>query len=416
MKRFQTRLSLTACTAALTLLAACDDHWHGGYYPPPVPPSGDGVGPDAMIQGSDGNFYGTTAGGGAFGEGAVFKVTPGGVETLLYSFAGGGANGATPQSLIQGSDGNFYGATAQGGVGPCSQGCGTIFKLTPTGLLTTLYSFTGAADGGVPNAVIQGTDGNFYGATEFGGLTNSTCGSRGCGVVFKVTPAGVESVVYAFAGGSADGAIAQSLIQGSDGNFYGLTNLGGASNNGIVFKVTAAGVETVLHAFAGGTADGAQPAVALIQGSDGNFYGTTPFGGASGYGTVFRITTAGVETVLHSFTGATDGATPYTGVIQASDGNFYGTTSAGGDTSCTGGCGTVYRVTSAGVTSELYGFTAGAFGGGTQAPSPSSLLQASSGNFYGTTFDGGEFGNGTAFQLTSTGVVSLLYSFGTNNP
>jgi uncharacterized repeat protein (TIGR03803 family) len=416
MKRYQTWLKMAAWGAVLAALSACgDDHWYGPL-PPPVPPSSDGAGPDAMIQGGDGNFYGTTAGGGAFAGGAVFKVTAAGVETLLYSFAGGGNNGATPQSLIQGSDGNFYGATAQGGVGPCSQGCGTIFKITPTGLLTTLYSFTGAADGGVPNAVIQGSDGNFYGATEFGGLSNSTCGSRGCGVVFKVTPTGVESVLYAFAGGSADGALAQSLIQGTDGNFYGLTNLGGASNNGVVFKVTPAGVETVLHAFAGGS-DGAQPVVALLQASNGNFYGTTPYGGASNQGTVFSITPAGVETVLHAFAGGTtDGAIPYTGVIQGTDGNFYGTTSGGGDTSCVGGCGTVYRLTSAGVESQLYGFTAGAFGGGSQAPSPSSLLQATNGSFYGTTFDAGEFGNGTAFQLTSTGVVSLLYSFGTNNP
>jgi uncharacterized repeat protein (TIGR03803 family) len=418
MKRYQIWLKLAACAAALTTLSACDDHnWNGGYYPPPGPTTTDGVGPDAMIQGTDGNFYGTTAGGGAFGAGAVFKVTPAGVESILYSFAGGGANGATPQSLIQGSDGNFYGATAQGGLGPCSQGCGTIFKLTPTGLLTTLYSFTGGADGGVPNAVIQGTDGNFYGATEFGGLTNTACGSRGCGVVFKVTPAGAETVLYAFAGGSTDGAIAQSLIQGTDGNFYGMTNLAGATNNGVVFRVTPAGVETVLHSFAGGTTDGAQPQVALIQGTDGNFYGTTPFAGATNNGVVFKVTPAGVETVLYSFLGGTtDGAVPYTGVIQGSDGNFYGTTSSGGDTSCVGGCGTVYRVTAAGVETQLYGFTAGAFGGGPQGPNASSLLQGSSGNFYGTTFDGGEFGNGSAFQLTSSGLVSLLYSFGTNNP
>lgn len=418
MRRYQTWLKLAAGAAVLSTLAGCWDHGYN-YYPPgppPVAPTGDATGPDAMIQGSDGNFYGTAAGGGAFGDGAVFKITPAGVETLLYSFAGGAANGATPQSLIQGTDGNFYGATAQGGVGSCAGGCGTIFKLTPTGLLTTLYTFTGAADGGVPNGVIEGADGNFYGATEFGGLASAQCGQRGCGVVFKVTPAGVESVLYAFAGGTTDGAVAQSLIQGSDGNFYGMTNLGGTSNNGVVFKVTPAGVESVLHAFAGGS-DGAQPNVALIEGSDGNFYGTTPFGGTGGQGIVFRVTPAGVETVLHAFAGGTtDGANPYTGVIQGTDGNFYGTTSSGGDSSCVGGCGTVYRLTPAGLETQLYGFTAGAFGGAPQAPNPSSLLQAGSGTFYGTTFDAGTFGNGAVFSLTSAGVASLLYSFGTNNP
>lgn len=427
MKRAQSCLAIGAVVGALAL-AGCDDHhwYNNGYGPPPVPPTSDGTGPDTLIQGSDGNFYGTTAGGGVNGGGAVFRITPTGVETLLYSFAGGAANGATPQSLIQGTDGNFYGVTAQGGVGPCSQGCGTVFKLTPGGLLTTLYSFSGGTDGGVPNGVIQGSDGNFYGSTEFGGASTATCGSRGCGVAFKLTADGLETVLYTFAGGTADGAVPQSLIQGNDGNFYGMTNLGGASNVGTVFKITAAGAESVLHAFAGGS-DGAQPTVALIQATDNNFYGTTPNGGASNYGTVFRITPAGVETVLYAFTGAaSDGANPYTGVIEATDGTLYGTTSAGGDPSCVGGCGTVYKLTNAVLCnaiacpvipaseSTVYLFTAAAFGG-PQGPNPSSLLQATSGNLYGTTFDGGEFGNGSAFQLTPAGAVSLLYSFGTNN-
>jgi uncharacterized repeat protein (TIGR03803 family) len=424
MRRYQIWLMTAACAAALSTLSACDDHWHGGYYPPPVPPTSDGVGPDAMIQCCSGNMLaagnliGTTAAGGQFGAGAVFTLTLSGTESIIYSFAGGGANGAVPQSLIQASDGSYYGATAQGGIGPCSQGCGTIFQLAANNnsLLTTLYKFTGASDGGIPNAVIQGTDGNLYGTTQFGGTASSACGSSGCGVVFKLTPTGAETVLHAFAGGSADGAGAQSLIQGSDGNFYGVTQFGGASNLGVVFKITPAGVATVLHAFGGG-GDGAQPNTTLIQGSDGNFYGTTPFGGTSGQGVVFRITPAGVETVLHAFAGgAADGANPLTGVIQGSDGNFYGTTSSGGDPSCAGGCGTVYKLTPAGVESTLCGFTAGAFGGGPQSPDPSSLLLGSDGNFYGTTFNGGEFGNGSAFRVTPAGVVSLLYSFGTNNP
>jgi uncharacterized repeat protein (TIGR03803 family) len=316
MNRYRTWLKVAACSGLVAAVAACGDHDYGGYYPPPPIPTGDGLGPDAMIQGADGNFYGTTTAGGKYGLGAVFKVTPGGVESLIYSFAGGPANGATPQGVIQGSDGNFYGATAGGGSGPCSFGCGTVFKLTPTGVLTTLYFFSGATDGGVPNGVIQGSDGNFYGTTAFGGVTNNQCGSRGCGVVFKVTPAGVETALYAFIAGTTDGALPASLIQGMDGNYYGVTTYGGTSNDGTVFKVTPAGVETVLYAFAGGN-DGELPTAPLTEGTDGNYYGSTPFGGVNGQGVVFKVTPAGVETLLHAFAGGSaDGANPYTALIQ----------------------------------------------------------------------------------------------------
>jgi uncharacterized repeat protein (TIGR03803 family) len=415
MKRYRTWLRVAACSGVLASVAGCWDHHYDGYYPPPPLPTGDGLGPDALVQGQDGNFYGTTAAGGKYGLGAVFKVTPAGVESLIYSFAGGPANGATPQGVIQGSDRNFYGATAAGGSGPCSFGCGTVFKLAPNGVLTTLYFFSGATDGGVPNGVIQGSDGNFYGTTAFGGVTNNQCGSRGCGVVFKVTPAGVETALYAFMAGPSDGALPASLIQGTDGNYYGVTTYGGTSNDGTVFKVTPAGVETVLYAFAGGD-DGELPTAPLTEGTDGNYYGSTPFGGVSGQGVVFKVTPAGVETLLHSFAGgSTDGANPYTALIQGTDGNFYGTTNSGGDASCVGGCGTVFKLTPAGAESILYLFTASAFGG-PQPPSPSSLLQGTDGNFYGTTANGGGFGTGAVFRLTPAGAASVLYSFGTNNP
>jgi uncharacterized repeat protein (TIGR03803 family) len=415
MKRYRTWLKVAACSGVLAAVAACGDHDYGGYYPPPPIPTGDGLGPDAMIQGADGNFYGTTTAGGKYGLGAVFKVTPAGVESLIYSFAGGPANGANPQGVIQGSDGNFYGATAAGGSGPCSFGCGTVFKLTPTGVLTSLYFFSGATDGGVPNGVIQGSDGNFYGTTAFGGVSNNQCGSRGCGVVFKVTPAGVETALYAFIAGTTDGALPASLIQGTDGNYYGVTTYGGTSNDGTVFKVTPAGVETVLYAFAGGN-DGELPTAPLNEGTDGNYYGTTPFGGVNGQGVVFKVTPAGVQTLLHTFAGGSaDGANPYTAMIQGTDGNFYGTTNSGGDASCVGGCGTVFKLTPAGTESILYLFTASALGG-PQPPSPSSLLQGIDGNFYGTTSNGGELGNGAVFRLTPAGAASVLYSFGTNSP
>jgi uncharacterized repeat protein (TIGR03803 family) len=412
--RYRAYLSISA-SCVLMALASCggDNYW--GYYPPPPIPTGDGIGPDALIQGSDGNFYGTTASGGASGLGTLFKVTPAGAETLVYSFAGGAANGATPQTLLQGSDGNFYGVTSGGGSGPCQSGCGGAFKITPTGVQTGLYFFSGGADGGQPSDVIQGSDGNLYGTTAYGGTANNACGAGGCGVAFKLTTAGAESTLYSFVAGTSDGGLPVGLTQGSDGNFYGTTTYGGASNNGTVFKVTPAGAETVLHSFGSGS-DGALPQGPLIQGKDGNFYGTTAYGGAANGGAVFRITPAGVETVLYSFVGGTtDGANPYTTLVQGSDGNFYGTTNSGGDASCFGGCGAVVKVTPTGAETVLYFFTATVFGG-PQAPSPSSLLQGSDGNFYGTTLNGGQFGNGALFKLTPAGAVTVLYSFGTNNP
>jgi len=306
----------------------------------------DGANPAAaLIQGSDGNFYGTTYGGGAGGAGTVFKITPAGVETVLYSFTGKDGDGANPQAaLIQGTDGNFYGTTYGGGAG----GTGTVFKITPVGVETALYSFTGKdGDGANPKAaLIQGTDGNFYGTTYYGGTTGT--GASSAGTVFKITPAGVETVIYSFTGKNGDGANpAAGLIRDADGNFYGTTYFGGSTSVGVfgpgsglyssgtVFKITATGVETVLHSCTGSTGDGSNPAAGLILGADGNFYGTTYYGGTPFQGpqdaviltagTVFKITPAGVETVLISFNFG-DGENPSASLIQGSDGNFYGTT------------------------------------------------------------------------------------------
>jgi uncharacterized repeat protein (TIGR03803 family) len=298
-----------------------------------------------LIQGSDGNFYGTAQYGGTAGDGAIYKVTPAGVETVLYSFTGG-ADGMNPSNaLTQGRDGNFYGTTQVGG----TAGYGTAFKLTAAGVKTVLYSFTGGTDGANPYAaLIQASDGNFYGTTELGGTAAS-------GTVFEVTPAGVETVLYSFTGGADGAQPSVALTLGSDGNFYGTTEYGGVGY-GTVFEVTPAGVETVLHAFVLAT-DGGFPS-GLIQASDGNFYGTTEFGGAGGNGTVFEVTTAGLATVLHSFGGAMDGANPVAALIQGSDGNFYGTTHDGG----TAGAGTIFRVTSAGVETVVYSFAFAAGG------------------------------------------------------
>jgi uncharacterized repeat protein (TIGR03803 family) len=277
----------------------------------------DGANPEAgLTPGNDGNFYGTTVGGGAmFADGTVFRITPAGDLTTLHAFTGG-ADGAFPETaLILGSDNNLYGTTYAGG-----SSHGTVYKITPTGGFTTLYTFTGGADGGNPvGRLTQDSNGNLYGTAESGG------NSAGDGVIFEITSAGVFSTFYTFTGG-ADGAGPQAgLIQGSDGNFYGTTDGGPTASDGTIFKITPAGVLTTLHTFTNGS-DGGFPAGDLIQGSDGNFYGAT----GEGFGTVFRITPAGVFTTLYTFTGGLDGSQPQAGVIQGSDGNLYGTTFLGG--------------------------------------------------------------------------------------
>jgi uncharacterized repeat protein (TIGR03803 family) len=264
----------------------------------------------------------SAASGSVLSPSVTMTVTTTGVETVLYSFAGGSDGDHPDAGLIQGSDGNFYGTTKLGG----ANSAGTVFKITAAGAETVLHSFGSGSDGATPIAsLIQGSDGNFYGTT----IANQ-------GTVFKITAAGVETVLYSFGSGSDGNNPNAALIQGSDGNFYGTTVNGGANNQGTVFKVTPAGIETVLYSFAGGS-DAANPARALLQGSDGNFYGTAAGGGAQG--TVFKVTPAGIETVLHSFAGGSDGAIPVTVLIQGSDGNFYGTTADGG----ANGFGTVFK-------------------------------------------------------------------------
>jgi uncharacterized repeat protein (TIGR03803 family) len=365
----------------------------------------DGAVPTAaVIQGSDGNFYGTTSLGGATsatctvvgGCGTVFMLTPAGVETVLHSFTGPAGDGAGPTGLIQGSDGNFYGIVSS-----------TVFKLTPAGVETVLHSFTGTGgDGAGPSGVIQGSDGNFYGTTSSGGADTGPSAPSGCGTVFKITPTGVETVLYSFNCAAGDGYFpAAPLIQGSDGNFYGTTVFGGARGQGTVFKITPAGVETVLYSFESDDGCGPEnnevaslivasnPGVSLIEGSDGNFYGTTSGSSIScGNGTVFKVTPAGVETVLYAFDNSSFGANPRASLIQGSDGNFYGTTYFGGASNG----GTVFMLTPAGVEIGIYSFT------GTYNANPeASLIQSSDGNFYGTTSGGGTIGNGSVFKISN---------------
>jgi len=364
----------------------------------------DGAIPYAgLVQGADGNFYGVTYVGGTsqlcadngsnIGCGTVFKITPGGSLTTLYNFCSQSncTDGAFPYTaLIQASDGSFYGTTVVGG----ASGAGTIFKVTPGGTLTTLYSFcpqSGCPDGAEPfGALLQGSDGNFYGTTYLGG-TGQSCtlnnGSSECGTVFKITPSGTLTTLYNFCsqsnctdGDSPNGA----LIQASDGNFYGTTTYGGANQActngngdtgcGTVFKITSSGALTTLYNFCpqSGCADGAEPGSGLIQGTDGNFYGTTIFGGANsscsendiGCGVAFKITPGGTLTTLYSFcsqSNCTDGTLPYAALIQGANGNFYGTTLAGGGTN---NYGTVFTLSAGGGTGNQGSFAYIAGSGG----------------------------------------------------
>jgi len=353
--------------------------------------SSDGATPEAgLIQGSDGNLYGTTSNGGANGGGTVFSVSPSsGTETVLYSFAGDRTDGGDPQAeLLQGSDGDLYGTTYTGG----AHGDGTIFKVSPTsGAETVLFSFSGGSSE-LASGLIQGSDGNLYGTTFFGGSNND-------GTIFMFLPSsGAETVLYSFTFGSSDGANPTAgVIQGSDGNLYGTTPAGGAYGNGTIFKVSpSSGIETVLYSFEGGSSDGAQPHGGLIQGTDGNLYGVTWEGGTYGNGTVFTFSPiGGVETVLYSFIGgSTDGANPSGRLIQGSDGELYGMTTYGGANDE----GTVFELSaSGGVETVLHSFAGGTSDGKLPA---AGLVQGSDGKLYGTTTYGGANNAGTVFVLS----------------
>jgi uncharacterized repeat protein (TIGR03803 family) len=277
----------------------------------------------ALVQGSDGNFYGTTAAGGDNHKGTVFRIDATGNLTTLHSFSGFPSDGATPVAgLVQGSDGNFYGTTALGGM--FYQG--TLFRMTPAGAVTILHSFSGLlGDGSVPMAgLVQASDGSLYGTTALGGAHFK-------GTVFR-TALGIVVTLHSFSGSPDEGANpTANLVQGNDGNFYGTTVRGGAHNLGTAFNISALGSFTMLHSFSGSPGEGASPVAGLVQGSDGNFYGTTSLGGAHYLGTVFNMTSAGSVTTLHSFSGSSgEGAGPLAGLVQGSDGNFYGTTSLDG--------------------------------------------------------------------------------------
>jgi uncharacterized repeat protein (TIGR03803 family) len=316
-------------------------------------------------------------------------------ETTLYSFTGASDGGSPYASLIRDAKGNLYGATFAGG----AANLGTIFKIDKTGKETVLYSFTGSPDGEHPTRnLLLGKSGNMYGVAYEGG-------ANGFGAVYELDKAGKESVVYSFESGTDGEYPGSGLIEDAEGNLYGSTGYGGATGNGTVYKVTKAGKETILHSFTG--ADGQYPFGNLLRDSAGTIYGTTSAGGTVGDGTVFKLTAKGKETVLHSFVSGKDGENPYAGLVQDDKGNFYGTTYSGG-AGCSGfGCGTVFKVTPKGKETVLHAFATS----DGHYPDFGTLVRDAAGNLYGTTYAGGSADVGVVFKVTSSGKETVMYNF-----
>jgi uncharacterized repeat protein (TIGR03803 family) len=364
----------------------------------------DGAAPyGSLIRDSAGNLYGTTFGGGTGNAGTVYKVDTSGTLTTLYPFTGGADGGQPGAGLIMDSEGNLYGTTETGGNGQSPQGSGVVFKVDTAGMESVLYTFTGGADGGSPQAgLVMDSAGNLYGTTPGGGM--DTCPFHTpCGVVFELDTVGTETVLHSFTGGS-DGADPRAgLIRDSAGNLYGTAYNGGSSKVGVVFKLDSSGTETVLHNFKNGP-DGGYPEAGLLRDSAGNLYGTTDSGGTHGKGVTFKLNAAGKETVLHSFTAGKGGDLfsdlPEAGVIRDSAGNLYGTAPGGGTGSDgVSGGGVVYKLDKAGKETVLYNFSGGADG----AFPYGGLIRDSAGNLYGTTTSGGSApsfnGCGVVFKL-----------------
>jgi uncharacterized repeat protein (TIGR03803 family) len=377
----------------------------------------DGANPSGtLVQGFDGNFYGTTSDGASTAEcaavcgGTVFKVAAGGKLMTLHAFQG--PDGGFPTAgLVQASNGNFYGTTLYGGNLTCYQpyGCGTIFEITPAGKLRTLHSFDGT-DGEWPaGGLIQATDGNLYGTTEAGGASTKCAG--GCGTVFRITVRGMLTTLHSFDGTDGWSPTAR-LLQGSNGDLYGTAQLGGdrtcnpGFGCGTIFEISPTDTLRKLYTFCSDTSvctDGAFPSVGLLQASNGNFYGTTDGQAFSnyGFGTVYEITAESTLTTLHSFCDGPDcpdGFAPHGDLVQGTDGNFYGIAAGGGDPY---GYGTVFEITPEGVLTTVHTFD------GSDGASPSAgLVQGTDGNFYGTTFTSGAStkcgggGCGTVFSVS----------------
>lgn len=306
----------------------------------------DGLHPNGLIRSKSGTLYGTTYWGGSGASGDVFKLARDGHKTLLYAFTGG-SDGRDPNAgVVEDKAGNLYGTTIGGG----AHRMGVVFKLTKSAgyAETVLHSFgSSATDGVQPDAgLMMDSAGNLYGTTIVGGTGNCP-DTGGCGTVYKITPDGTETVLYNFQGGSDGRYPYAGVTQDSNGNFYGTAFTGGARDKGVVFKLAPDGIETVLYSFAGGS-DGANPYAGVTRDGAGNLYGTTEYGGSKKKGTVFKLAPDGTETMLHTFAGGSDGSYPQAGVIADQAGNLYGTTQYGGTGTCNPllppGCGIVFEI------------------------------------------------------------------------
>jgi uncharacterized repeat protein (TIGR03803 family) len=348
-----------------------------------------------------GNLYGTASAGGSNQKGTVFKVSPSGTATLLYSFTGGADGGAPEAGLIADEEGNLYGTAAQGGYtgGRCGgvrSGCGVVFKLSKSGVENVLYAFRDGPDGDGPyHELVRDAAGNLYGTTTWGGVLGGICGTFGCGVAFKLDRSGHETVLHAFTGG-ADGWLPNSaLLLDAEGNVYGTAAQGGIFTGqdcssrgcGVIYKIDAAGKYSVLYSFTGGF-DGLLPWT-LISDSNGNFYGCTIEGAASDEGTIFELSNSGELSVLYTFgTHSIDFGCG--GLLRNSDGTLYGTTKYA--------TGTIFKLDTSGNYSEVYRFKVSAGGFDPNVPTLDSQ-----GNLHGTTYTGGNpqcHGCGVVYELT----------------
>ncbi|HEV2381402.1 MAG TPA: choice-of-anchor tandem repeat GloVer-containing protein [Terriglobia bacterium] len=371
-----------------------------------------------FVADAAGNLYGTTPYGGTTDNGTVYELTAPyySSATVLYSFKGGNDGSEPYAALIRDASGTFYGTTqGGGGLGNCLGNCGTVFAVN-SNKERVLYAFTGGADGAEPTAgLVRDSAGNFYGTAAAGGIANG-CGGYGCGVVFKLDRTGNETVLHTFTGGADGGGPYAGLARDQAGNLYGTTEWGGSLGNtcfalvtgcGVVFKLDPSGNETVLYTFTGGADGGGPGGGTLLLDATGNLYGTAQQGGNTssctysfGCGVVYEVTPGGVETVLYSFSGGTDGRMPYAGLVRDGKGNLYGTTNNGGSTNngngfCAevDGCGVIFRLTPAGTETVLHAFDA------TDGYLCEGALLYHSGFLYGATYAGGTEGYGLTFKL-----------------
>lgn len=396
MIRFACRFALLSTLALASGAAANPAHtlysFTGGS-DGTVPGGGLVIGPGRVAYGVT-QWGGTGCPGHIDGCGTIYKFTPDGTQSVLHAFDL--TEGRYPRGeLVLDADGNLFGAAFEGGNGkncPFEGGCGSVFKLATDGTLTKLHAFQGHLDCSRPaGGLVADASGNLYGATESGGFNRHI---TGYGCVYKIATDGTYSILYAFQGGADGSNPAGPLAIDGDGNLYGVTSgIGGGS--GSIFKLTPEGTKTTLYVFTGGPGDGSQPSNGVVRDGAGNLYAATYNGGASNFGTVVKLASGGVESVLHHFAGGTDGTYPNGNLAIDAGGNLYGVTQLGGGPQCNGnGCGTVFKIASDGTYSQLHVFKrhAGRFPIGAPAVNRH-------GDVLGTTAEGGDAASGTIFKI-----------------